>query len=244
MSILQVGIIAAAFFLAMLIANYLISAATNLLQPPSLVPDHLESLRNIVNSCAKSGDENFEEYTINEFLKKEEDRHIEGDEMHILTHDLEGYDSLEIAVASISQNLLKDVKYVYYFPGHDWGGREQLAPFLRRLQSELVRLTTSGTIAQTHSMATANTVLDRNVTIYFHRHALLYYFTVHRRQGRPHAGYWYVTSPIGSDTSGGGTHQLVTTKLSDQNREELDSLLRSLRKEAKAMRPTAILKDH
>lgn len=228
-SIPEIVLTTTGLFLLLLVVNWIISRQMARAKPELLVPESLNSLRTIINSCARSASEEFEYTTVGDFLQKIEARLAEGDEMNVLTHDIDAYDGLAPAVEALAQNLRRGVRYNYYMPDNSRSTLMQAASFFDRLEHEMH---VAGS-----APAAARDRLDSLVSLYLHPHALLYYFAMIRRGGGNLETSWYITSPNDRKPD---RSLLVTTRLSEGNRDLLVNVFDKLRRESKRLSPNEV----
>lgn len=146
-----------------------------------LAPPAIQTLRQILNSCAKQASRIT---TVAKFLTQtDEDSLISGDEVHILTNSLKGYDMTPPAMAVIADNLRDGVRYIYYLPQKsEYPGLEQEKEgFVRSVEQASGR---------------PNRVVEENLRIYLVEEPCLYNFAVvFRAAPSEFKGYWYITTP-------------------------------------------------
>jgi len=149
-----------------------------------LSPQIMPVLRRLFNSCAREGSRIT---TVSEFLVQTDEEGLKrGDEVHVLTNSLFGYDMTPPAVQVIANNLLEGVRYIYYLPC----GREY--PNIANEKDSFVKLVSD----ECHLSGNEINSYLRFLLI---EEDCLFNFAVVRRTAAGTAdAYWYITTPAQS----------------------------------------------
>jgi hypothetical protein len=170
----------------------------------------LKALQRIVNSTSRGA---MEITTVRAFLDKTDEKAlVAGDEVIVLTNDLEGYDLKPEAVEVTGGNVIEGVKYVFLLPVAEASYLAKDAATLRR------------SIEAKYPGKTA--MIDQNLVFRWVNIPVLYHFAIVRRE-RPAvtAGYWYVTAPPAQSAS---QPDLAISTLTRDHRNDLHRALNDL----------------
>lgn len=172
-----------------------------------LTPETPKILRNIINDCARNA---FEITTIHDFLVETKEESLNaGDEVHILTNSLEGYDATRPAVKVISQNLEDGVKYLYYLPAKEFPAlTDETSDFVAKIFRERSTLPPS--------------VINSNLVFFEIDEECIYNFAIVKTKGTVR-GYWYITTPSSNDPK---LRQLVIMEMANSDRDRLLKLMK------------------
>lgn len=184
----------------------------------------ITALAKIEATCARSTDEQFQITTIRDFLRNTESHLSDGDEVFVLTHDLECYDCTDPAVATIAANLCDGVRYQYFLPHDPTHVRRQAQRLTEQVVFELEK-------AGKPPVARQRAV--QNLSFNTFRGAALYHFAYFRYARDTPTGYWYLTTP--DDRAEDST--LVITSLGQDNRAALFSVFTALAEDSDPVVP-------
>jgi hypothetical protein len=167
------------------------------------------ALGDVLRSCVR---DSVDITTVAHFLadSREEDL-VDGDEVHVLTNSLEGYDLSPAALRIIAENVREGVRYIYYLPG---------LPTLAAEKDRFVHEIT------TRVAGLPATTIDERLRFYRADEDALYSFAVVSARAI-HAAYWYITTP---SRDGRADPELVILKLRRDLRDRVIGVMTRLRR--------------
>lgn len=154
---------------------------------------------------------------IEQFLSDADETGLEpGDEVWILTHDIQGYDLTEPALDAISKNVSNNVKYEYFIPANTHPDLREHKKILRE---------------KIKKKSSSPDVVDENLQFHTIEDEWIYNFAVFNAKSRNGPeGFWYTTHTYQSNESCDNNPNLTIYKMNSRLSGELYDFFVKLKK--------------